>query len=471
MIDDILTFSWTGRRPLKGRAYFVAGLALCVAKFALDWGITRFVFDQPWSPWFYLFWPVQPNGFLWSSQPDRTAQAQSMVLMLVSLPFAWIGVLLTWRRLRDAALPTWWVLFFFVPVLNVMFFVLLSLARSHVPASAEAHGAAERILASQGRRTSGPFNRRSAAQALAASIPLTTLLVVFGVMVLQNYGMGLFLGAPFLLGFITAAVHNADGTQTLGGCVSVAMTAVTVTGICFLLVAIEGIICLAMAAPIAYPLAWLGACVGYAVTRRGDQIPERYLVLALTASLPALMAAEYAVEPEPPLWEVRTTVEIDAPPKVVWRNVVAFPPLPEPTDWLFGTGVAYPQRAEIHGTGVGAVRHCEFSTGAFVEPIEAWDEPRLLQFRVTEQPPPMREWSPYDIHPPHLDHYLVSRRGEFRLTSLEGSRTRLEGTTWYQNRMWPAGYWRLWSDFIIHRIHGRVLEHIRESAEAERRLR
>jgi hypothetical protein len=31
--------------------------------------------------------------------------------------------------------------------------------------------------------------------------------------------------------------------------------------------------------------------------------------------------------------------------------------------------------------------------------------------------------------------------------------------------MWPAAYWHLWSDYIIHRIHLRVLEHIREAVE------
>ena len=52
------------------------------------------------------------------------------------------------------------------------------------------------------------------------------------------------------------------------------------------------------------------------------------------------------------------------------------------------------------------------------------------------------------------------------LTALPEGRTRLEGATWYQHTMRPAAYWHLWSDYIIHRIHLRVLEHIR--AEAER---
>jgi hypothetical protein len=31
--------------------------------------------------------------------------------------------------------------------------------------------------------------------------------------------------------------------------------------------------------------------------------------------------------------------------------------------------------------------------------------------------------------------------------------------------MWPADYWRLWSDLIIHRIHSRVLRHIQALSE------
>ena len=117
----------------------------------------------------------------------------------------------------------------------------------------------------------------------------------------------------------------------------------------------------------------------------------------------------------------------------------ASPTLTRPNDWLFRTGVAYPIRARIEGTGVGAVRHCEFSTGAFVEPIEVWDEPRLLRFAVTSNPAPMKEWNPlFEIHPPHLDGFLVSKRGQFLLTPLPGGKTLLKGSTLYQHGLWPA---------------------------------
>ena len=116
-----------------------------------------------------------------------------------------------------------------------------------------------------------------------------------------------------------------------------------------------------------------------------------------------MVGAEHLVRPAPLLFTCETSVVIDAPPEEVWRHVVSFSDLAPPTDWVFRTGLAYPIRARIEGTGVGAVRHCEFSTGAFVEPIEVWDEPRLLRFAVTSNPAPMKEWNPlFEIHPPHL---------------------------------------------------------------------
>jgi hypothetical protein len=79
----------------------------------------------------------------------------------------------------------------------------------------------------------------------------------------------------------------------------------------------------------------------------------------------------------------------------------------------------------------------------------------------------MNELSPYrDLRPPHLNDYLQSRKGQFHLTRLADNQTLLEGTTWYQNSFWPEAYWGLWSDYIIHRIHLRVLNHIKRLAES-----
>jgi hypothetical protein len=178
------------------------------------------------------------------------------------------------------------------------------------------------------------------------------------------------------------------------------------------------------------------------------------------------MIVEHAQPAPLQMFSVTTSVIVDAPPAKVWHNVVSFAELPPPREFLFRAGIAYPMRARIHGSGPGAVRHCEFSTGPFVEPIEVWDEPRLLKFSVTKNPSPMQEWTPYeDLRPAHLDGFLASRAGQFHLTPSPGGRTLLEGTTWYHHHMWPATYWRWWSDYIIHTIHLRVLRHVKHLSE------
>jgi hypothetical protein len=232
--------------------------------------------------------------------------------------------------------------------------------------------------------------------------------------------------------------------------------------------AFEGTVCIVMALPIGVVLAIMGGLLGHAV-RRGRFEQQKPAVLSIMLLLaPGIAGTESLVRPVPLEYRVVSSVEIAAPPEIVWQKVIAFAQIPEPREWYFRAGVAYPIRAEILGRGTGAERHCVFSTGAFVEPIEVWDEPKLLKFSVSANPPPLNELSPYGhIDTPHMRGYFASDEGQFRLIALSDGRTRLEGTTWYHNRIWPEAYWRLWSDAIIHRIHLRVLRHIKLLSEAD----
>ena len=153
--------------------------------------------------------------------------------------------------------------------------------------------------------------------------------------------------------------------------------------------------------------------------------------------------------------------------KTVWQHVVAYADMPEPTEWLFRTGIAYPRRVRLAGAGAGATRFCDFSTGSFVEPITVWEPGRRLEFDVVASAAPMQEWSPYgEIEPAHLHGYFTSRKGRFVLTTLPNGHTLLEGTSWYEHGLEPGAYWRWWSDAIVHRIHRRVLTHIQHLSES-----
>jgi polyketide cyclase/dehydrase/lipid transport protein len=304
---------------------------------------------------------------------------------------------------------------------------------------------------------------------LFGSGAVTALLVWLDSSVLDTYGWTLFVGLPLVLGFVAGLLccwRRRPCTERL--CWGASCLALVGSGFGLLAAGLEGLVCLLMALPLALPMAMLGGSLAFRLSRIRRLSPAMILLLSLL-STPFLMGAETAVRSKPEVLRVSTAVVVDAPPEKVWRKVVSFSELPPPKEWLFQTGVAYPMRAEIRGRGVGALRYCVFSTGAFVEPITVWDEPRRLEFSVIENPAPMKEWSPYaSIHPPHLEGFLVSSKGRFELQRLSGNRTRLVGTTWYQHGLAPAGYWRLWSDQILHRIHLRVLNHVKRLSEEAR---
>ncbi|CAM4360399.1 hypothetical protein GIHI108528_16545 [Gillisia hiemivivida] len=237
-----------------------------------------------------------------------------------------------------------------------------------------------------------------------------------------------------------------------------------IASLSLLFFAIEGLICIIMASPILLFGGWIGSYLGYKSSRSKFLNQTNTTIILLALSL-GFMSFDYINEPIN-LISVKTKVIVNAPINEVWENVITFDKIDEPKEWIFKTGIAYPTNATIKGTGVGAVRYCNFSTGSFVEPITTWNKPNLLQFSVQEQPIPMNEFNPFwEVHPPHLDGYFKSYKGQFKLISISENITELEGTTWYKVDINPEFYWRFWSDLIIHKIHKRVLIHIKQASE------
>ncbi|HEX6879914.1 MAG TPA: hypothetical protein VF135_06095 [Terriglobales bacterium] len=310
------------------------------------------------------------------------------------------------------------------------------------------------------------MNWKTILLAVFVSAALGFLLVTFGAHELGVYGWGVFVGVPFLMGFVCSWILNYYTSHSLFMSICFAIVSTVVLAVLLLGLPIEGLICIAMALPIALPFVILGAVIARYLLERKNRQYSPSLFAACLALVPLTIVGEYTAKPEPPITSVTTSVVIEAPVSTVWKNVLSFPALASPDDWLFQTGIAYPESAVIVGSGVGATRYCRFSTGDFVEPITTWNENHLLAFDVSAQPPAMVELSPWNLSPHHLrENYMRSRRGQFRLIALNDRRTLLEGTTWYQDYFWPQPYWHAWSNFIVHRIHNRVLQHIKLLSE------
>jgi uncharacterized membrane protein YhaH (DUF805 family) len=436
------------RDPVDRRTYLRHGAALMLVKYVVDAAVVRALAGRWWMPLDYLnpVWTLRQQ--LLRGAPDWVAPA----LVVWTLPFLWIGVSMTLRRAVDAGRSPWWCLLFFVPLANyaTMLWLAAQPSRTGTAGVAPPDATDHRL--------------RAGLMGVGAALAITIPTVLIGVYLRRQYSAGLFLGTPFSIGYISAYVFNAQQAQSERHTLEVAFLAVALAGGAMLVFALEGAVCIAMAFPLAALVALPGAVLGRAVALRSVAPLPRAGLGALLAPLLVLTSPRQ----ESPSHDVLTAIDIDAPPATVWRRVVGFPDLPEPDEWIFRIGVAAPLRARIEGTGVGATRYCDFTTGSFIEPITAWEENRRLAFDVIAQAPPMREWSPYaKVNPPHLDGYFRATQGEFRLIPLPGNHTRLEGRTRYVVDMFPQGYWTLPAGRLIAAIHWRVLRHIKAVAEEE----
>jgi len=453
---------WDGKA--NGKTYAIVGIVGMAIKHLVDHLVAAGFFH---SYGFFNYWaPLGRGAHLTRLTTDEGKFLATM--LVVALPFLWIGVMMSVKRLRDAGKPLWLVVLFFIPFINLLFFIALCFLPSRGQTETKVAAPWPEV------RPLDEIIPRSQLGSALLSILLTSAIGLFftllGTTLLGSYGWSLFVALPFCLGLFAVLLHSYHGPRDYGTCMSVALLPVAIIGALLLVVAIEGAICILMAAPIALGLTWLGASLGYFIqgnywgTKRGAAMLSVVLL-----AMPGVFGIERAVALKAPNFVVRTSIEIQAAPEQVWQQVVSFAEIPPPTEMLFRTGIAYPIRAEIAGRGAGAMRRCIFSTGPFLEPIEVWDEPRLLRFGVTANPAPLNEMTPYGhIEPRHLHGYFVSEQGQFLLTPLPNGGTRVEGTTWYRDAIWPAAYWRLWSDYVIHRIHLRVLKHIKQAAEHSR---
>lgn len=301
-------------------------------------------------------------------------------------------------------------------------------------------------------------------------IVILTIAIVFAIgytsiSFFGNYGWTVFVFVPFVIGFLPSYFASKKLELSKKDCYSLSFTTLLASTIALLVFAIEGMICILMALPILMLLVWFGAYIGFRMNHRKPMLNNATTIIILALYSLSFLSFDYINEPNS-LIPIKTAIVIKAPIEKVWQNVVTFGTIAEPNEFIFKTGIAYPKNATIKGTGIGAIRYCNFTTGSFVEPITTWNEPNLLQFSVENQPVPMNEFNPFwNVHPPHLDGYFKSYKGEFRLKKMANNETLLQGTTWYKVDIYPEFYWKIWSDLIIHKIHNRVLNHIKKESE------
>ncbi|MEM6807071.1 MAG: DUF805 domain-containing protein, partial [Bacteroidota bacterium] len=116
---------WKGR--IKRRPFALWGLLLFFIKYNLD-RLIGIAFDRD-QFWFLTDYFVQVDHL---SLLELSLQEKQFYLYIVlaSIPFIYLGTLLSLKRLRDTGLNKALLLFFFLPFLNILFFLILCLLPS-----------------------------------------------------------------------------------------------------------------------------------------------------------------------------------------------------------------------------------------------------------------------------------------------------------------------------------------------------
>jgi uncharacterized membrane protein YhaH (DUF805 family) len=467
-MDELKFWSFKGR--VTRGMYALFGFVGVAAKYNLD-RLFALHYGMQW--YFWNYWRVlEPN-----TEPSRLLQTQKTffaILVISALPFIWLGVTMTVKRLRDAGQSRALALLFFAPFVNLLFFAVLCILPSVDALTFDEQAKLSRRGQSSKRAYWPESALGSAAVAVLLSVlssgSLGALIAWIDLRFFGIYGYTLFIGVPIVMGYLSVWVYSQSHDVSDGKAVTLATLSVAVAAVGLLALAVEGAICLVMAAPISWLLALFGASLAKSIHNPPELVRNTYVIAPLLVlALPLLLGVEHLSPPTVPHFQVRTSIEIAAPPSVVWKRIVEFPPLAPPKEWPFNVGIAYPIEARLTGEGLTADRECRFSTGSFKEPILAWETNKHFAFGVADEPLLMKEMSPYsNIHVRHLeDHDFQPERADFVLVPLANGGTRLEGTTTYQNKMWPGMYWRLWTDAIVHSIHHRVFAHVKELAEKD----
>ncbi len=448
------------RDPVGRRGYLATGFGLMAFKYVVEFVVVGQLTGK-------LFTPLDFVNPLMSAREKFAGGAPEwfgMAWAIWTLPFLWIAVGMSVRRALDAGISPWHGLWVLVPFANLPAMLVLACLPSADVWSDFWNPDTGRLEPSTG--IEAVVTLRAAIGGIAVGALYASVLAQVSVYMFDSYGAALFFGTPFITGTASGYLLNLKTSRSYMATIGVAVAALFFSGVALLLFAFEGIICIAMAVPIVLPLGIAGAPIGKLLADRRRRL--RGGLIGTLIFVPMFAAVESRL-PTMSEFVVASDVEIAAPLEIVWRHVIGFSRITDRPEWYFRLGIACPSEARIYGEGVGAERHCIFTTGQFAEPITAWDAPRRLAFDVREQPAPMFELTPYrHIHPPHLDDAFVSKRGEFELAELPGGGTRLTGRTWYTLDIGPHAYWTIWSDWLVHRIHARVLRHIKQLAENDR---
>lgn len=428
-------------------AYFALAAGLILSQYGAAW--VAIALHRPELPLGIEFWLTPLRSVLGrlDLSPPWAAAA-----FAYSLAVAWALALLSFRRAREANGGYPLAVLSVVPVAQIVAVPVLAMWPTQVLAEPDGDPERER-----------PTSRApGVVHGLMAGVAIVVLAVLVSAVTFGAYGYGLFVMTPLTVGLTTGYLVNRSVDQGGGETVRLVLGAAGLGSLALVVLALEGAVCIVMAAPLAIPVVIIGGAIGRRIAQVGHNGRSP---LASVAVLPMIFMLEAAMPPEVPIATARQ-IEIAAPPEAVWAALISPEDIHVPTGLTAMAGLAYPIGGRIEGEGADRMRTGTFSTGVAREKVTAWVPGRTLAFKVLSQPAAMEEMSPYRrVHAPHLIGYFETDETRFDLVPLANGGTRLTVRAEHRLRIDPVLYWEPIARLAIRDNVDRVLEDIAEKAK------
>lgn len=274
---------------------------------------------------------------------------------------------------------------------------------------------------------------------------------------------------PLALGYVTVAIGERDRRWSWPARLFVPMITALTTLAAALLLAWEGLICIALWLPLFLVLALLGGLLAGVVATIGVTRRARGTVACLIAALPLLVSpAELARSPASEVRTVRSSIDIRAEPATIWHAIATvrrFEADEHRFSWAHLIGFPRPVAATLDGESVGGVRHATFEGGVvFEERITVWDPPHRLAFSIHADPDsiPMRTLDP---HVTVGGEFFDVLDGEYRLEPLPAGGIRLHLASRHRLSTRFNFYSALWTDFVMGDIQRYILARLATRCE------
>ncbi|HYM77395.1 MAG TPA: hypothetical protein VE377_15585 [Candidatus Dormibacteraeota bacterium] len=232
----------------------------------------------------------------------------------------------------------------------------------------------------------------------------------------------------------------------------------------------EGLICIAMFAPIAFGAATLGGVAAGLIARMVRSRAVKNGTLACVACLPLLISPiERQFLAQRDLRSVESVIDIKASPATVWKNIERVPAIRtselQPS-WSHAIGFPNPVEATLSREGVGGVRNATFEGGVlFIETVDTWEPEHHLGFSIRAQTDKIPKTT-LDEHVTVGGEYFDVLHGDYELEQLPNGEIRLHLRSLHRVSTDLNWYAHLWTDAVMADLQRRILHVVKARCES-----